>query len=186
MNHAGKSMTLPAFNPATPLIALDIDGVLNTHDYNPVAESNVLHRKKVERLNGIIVETGAVVVLASAWRYLRVRGDMTIDGLDWLARSHGLKAGVIVGITQPDTPTRWCEKTGDPVGFIANERGVQIRRFQLKANHVGPVIAIDDLDLGITAVGIRLVRTVAAIGLTDDDARLAVTLIREQQTGRRP
>ena len=47
-------------------------------------------------MNKIIEETGCKIVLSSAWRYLVHGGAMTLDGLDCLFCSHGLKKGVIV------------------------------------------------------------------------------------------
>ena len=78
---------------ACPLIFLDVDGVLNSHDFNHAAKSNTLHRDKVDRLNRVIASTGARLVLSSAWRYHYYRGEMNIAGLDWLLRSHGVAAG---------------------------------------------------------------------------------------------
>lgn len=144
------------------LIFLDIDGVLNTHE--PLTEGVMcgkLHASKVERLNLLLVETGAQIVLTSAWRYLVHRGEMNLAGLGWLLRSHGLR-DELVGITRPDTIERPALDGKTPWVPCANERGQQVSDYL--ATCVGMLgfackryVVIDDLDLGITAAGHPLV-----------------------------
>jgi hypothetical protein len=160
------------------LVALDIDGVLNSHHFDGVARSCRIDRTRVRHLNYILAATDARVVLSSAWRYLVNRDEMTLQGLDWLLRSHGVRAGALAGITHPDTPTEWDEGRGVPVKFVQDERSAQVRRWRAANGHVGPYVVIDDLDLGFTASGMPFIRTESKVGLTSEDARRAVNILR--------
>jgi hypothetical protein len=166
---------------ATPLLSLDqswlfldIDGVLNNHHFDEVARSNRIDADKVSLLNSILLGTNSKLVLSSAWRYLDHRGDMTLDGLDWLLRSHGVKAEALIGITHPDTPVEWNEKTGRPSRFLTDERGLQIARFRAFYGHQERYVVLDDLDLGISAAGHPFVQTKSDIGLTPRDVGRAI------------
>ena len=169
---------------------LDIDGVLNAHEYVPEVGCGQIHPDKVARLNRVLVATDAKIVLSSAWRYLCHRNEMNLTGLGWLLRSHGVLKDRLIGITQPDTmrsnahipsyaysgvPSSW------PVG---DERGQQIHHW-LKTFSNGCYMSgaevsyavVDDLDLGITAAGHPFVQTDGAVGLTDADADRLIELL---------
>lgn len=162
-------------------IFLDLDGVLNTHDFCPVAESGTLHRDKVQLLNNVLTVTDARIVLSSAWRYLVHRGDLKLAGLNWLLRSHGIMAGRLVGITRPDTMERWQPGDNTParVHPVHDERGAQITDW-LRVNHPNPATSyavVDDMDLGIRAAGHPFVQTDTHVGLTPDDAEMLISLL---------
>jgi hypothetical protein len=156
------------------LIFLDIDGVLNRHDWNPLAMSNTIDRERMERLNRIIIETDALIVITSAWRYHYYRGEMSFVGLDWLLRTHGLAAGTeerprVLGITRQDTMIEGKPKE--------NERGQQIADFLNALMFRGPYVVIDDMELGIPEAGHPFVKIDDAVGITDADADLAIGLL---------
>lgn len=172
----------------TPLIFLDVDGVLNTHDFSQLAASNTIHREKVGTLNRILAATGASIVLSSAWRYLIYRGDMDQRGMDWLFRSHGIMASRVRGITRKDT------MISTPMGPLPleDERGEQIREWlAINVADVPPYVVIDDggirrsdgqwTDLGIVAAGHPFVRTMADVGLTEADADRAISILVEKE-----
>ncbi len=161
------------------LIFLDIDGVLNDHQWDSLAKSNRIDAAKVAALNGILLRTGAKIVLSSAWRYLCNRDEMTLAGLDWLLRSHGLAADTLIGITHPDTPIEWDEAKGIPIRFVENERALQVSRWRAKSSHVGPYVVIDDIDMGFTARGLPFVQTDGKVGLTWVDAARVMDLLTE-------
>lgn len=104
------------------LLFLDIDGVLNGHDYCPERNSSTILRDRVELLNHVLRRTGAFVVLSSAWRYHLHSGRMTLDGIAWMLRQHGLIQSRVVGVTRPDTMLA-------PKRPMKNERGAQIADF---------------------------------------------------------
>ena len=64
------------------ILFLDIDGVLNTHENDPEVMCGQIHRDKVQLLNGVLRDTGARIVLSSAWRYSIYRNEATLMGLE--------------------------------------------------------------------------------------------------------
>ena len=166
-----------------PLLFLDIDGVLNAHEYDPAVRCGQIHRDKVERLNRVLRATGARFVLSSAWRYIVHRGEATLAGMDWLLRSHGLLGDRLIGITRPDTMRTDANYQGHPQSWpVCNERGQQITDWLTgHAGHIWPrYVVIDDLDLGIVAAGHPFVHTVGTVGLTDIDADRAIAILSAQ------
>jgi hypothetical protein len=168
---------------AVKVLFLDIDGVLNTHDFCGRAVCGPIHRDKVFRLNTVLFATGARVVISSAWRYIVHRGEANLKGFDWLLRSHGLWEGRVIGITRPDTminrDPHWDGSTPWPQ---ANERGEQIADWiRLAPGQVGVPVdqyaVVDDLDLGISAAGHPFVKTDGERGLTEADADRLIELL---------
>lgn len=167
-----------------PLIFLDVDGVLNGHEWDAEVMCGQIHPDKVARLNRILRETDARIVLSSAWRYIVHRGEANMMGMEWLLRSHGVLANRLIGITRMDlmranpnydgTPASWPQLPG------GGDRAEQVREW-LAINRPGPVpyVVIDDLDLGFTEAGHPFVRTDGKVGLTDADAERAIALLGE-------
>lgn len=174
------------------VLFLDIDGVLNDHTWLPEVLCGQIHGDCVFELNRVLRATDARLVVSSAWRYLMYRGEMNLQGLEWLLRSHGVLAGRLVGITRRDTMVRgpYSGKLGE--WPLDDERGLQIADW-LKASAdpaarydsfikvgdepVSKYAVVDDLDLGITACGHPLVRTDGRRGLTPADADRLIELL---------
>lgn len=99
----------------TPLIFLDIDGVLNNHA--ALRDGiNSIDRQNMEQLNILVRATGAKIVISSAWRYMILGGAMTIDGFRYMLMTHGLTSEAkIIGHTVSDEQV--------------SERGEQIREY---------------------------------------------------------
>ena len=170
-----------------PLIFLDVDGVLNSHDFNQLAQSNTIHRNKIDLLNAIIHATDALIVLSSAWRYHIFRGEMNLDGINWLFRSHGLMAGRpdgkgkptnrIVGVTRPDTMIDNPKYPGNGHSEkipMPDERGQQIADWRTLNRHTGRYVVIDDLDLGINEAEHPFIWTCKDRGLFPFEAKQAI------------
>lgn len=160
------------------LIFLDVDGVLNTHEpLCPHVMCGQIHDDKAALLKGVLLATGAKIVLSSAWRYLVHRGEMNLVGINWLFRSHGLPHESIVGITRMDTMQReaWDGSKPWPVN---NERGQQIHDWLID-NISGDACyaVIDDMDLGIVAAGHPFVQTDGKVGLTNFEATRLIELL---------
>lgn len=167
----------------SPILFLDIDGVLNAHEFDPEALCGQIHEEKIHRLNRVLRETGAKVVVSSAWRYIVHRGEMTLDGLEWLFRSHGMIAGRLTGVTDPDTmmPSGY---NGRPESWpVENERGGQITKWLIDNGWVKRYAVVDDLDLGISDSGHPFVQTDGKLGLTDGDASNLIRLLTAQADG---
>lgn len=106
------------------VIFLDIDGVLNGHDAHRHPNGYCgIDPACVYRLNRIVAETGAAIVLSSAWRYLIHSGTgMTLGGFRDMLRTYGLDSSVkIRGLTKRDEeiPDRG-EQIGDYLGLCSN------------------------------------------------------------------
>ena len=147
---------------------LDVDGVLNNHVYDPRAASCVIDRDKVELVNSVLEAADACYVLSSAWRYLVHRREMSLVGLEWLLRSHGLLPR-LVGVTRKDTAATTCG-----IGHIpaSEERGQQIADYGARA----PYAVVDDYDLGISKRH-PFVKTDPKVGITAADAAKLVRLL---------
>ena len=158
------------------LLFLDIDGVLNVHDFNKESMSGVIHRDKVERVNEILRRTDARVVLSSAWRYFVHRDEMDLTGLDWLLRSHGLIHGRLDGITRKDRLNfAYC---GDPSKWYidGNERSDQVLEY-LEPRSVESYVVIDDLDLGFSKREMNFIHTDGLVGITDEHVQKAIEIL---------
>ncbi len=146
------------------LIFLDIDGVLNGHNFCHEAKSNLINRDCVTRLNRIIHETGARVVLSSAWRYMIHGGAQTIAGFEYMLRTHGVTDQLkIVGITCKDE-TEDCETRGKQISRYGDECSEDVEAY----------IVLDDEQYDIRGHGHPLIQTDGTVGLSDFDAYQAI------------
>jgi hypothetical protein len=132
-----------------PVLFLDCDGVLNAHDYPWDERRGPQHLRQAmcERLERVLRETGAVIVLSTAWRY-RVDLD-TIEA--WL-RSQGAPSARVVGRTPMGGEMGYTlgpiPGHGEARMWIGEHRGREIRAW-LDANNVERfAIAEDSADLG--------------------------------------
>ncbi len=155
-----------------PLIFLDIDGVLNCHNYDEACESSTINSDCVYRINRVLDATGAMIVISSAWRYMVHGGAMTLGGFGYMLRTHGVRCkDRIIGLT--------CIDEEIP------ERGQQIRQWLNIHGGDRPYVVIDDggtedgrwSDLGINAAGHPVVWTDGRVGLTWDDAAKAIGIL---------
>lgn len=148
------------------VVFLDIDGVLNGHEMNdhPHCKSYSINKKSVKHLNFILDETGAKIVVSSAWRYMVHGGAMTLQGFEYLLRTHYVAcAGRILDVTPRD----------EQIAL----RGEQIRAW-LNSHRVESYVVLDNLDLGITACGHPFVQTDGNEGLTRQQAIQAVKILK--------
>jgi hypothetical protein len=163
------------------LLFLDIDGVLNSHQpIDPLILSSTFDKDKVARLNRVLLATDAQIVLSTAWRYFIHRGEMTLEGMDWLLRSHGVIAKRLAGFTRADTMIDRPIWTGTQFWPATNERGQQIAEWiagQARGDIIQSYAVVDDLDLGISAAGHPFVHTDGKIGITDENADELIRLL---------
>jgi len=145
------------------ILFLDIDGVLNGHEYNTDAESNTIKHECVKHLNRILAETQCELVISSAWRYMIHGGAMTLQGFGYMLRTHGVKNVKIVGITEKDTQME------NPT-----ERGLLIQQW-LSKNKVDQYAIVDDMQLGFD--GMPFVKTDEKTGLTEKDADQLIRIL---------
>lgn len=162
----------------SPVLFLDIDGVLNAHEFDPDIMCGQIHRDKVALLNVVLRETEAKVVLSSAWRYIVYRNEANLAGMEWLLRSHGMLANRLIGITRQDTMIRGETFSGEPSMWLhTNERGAQITDWLADNPPPRSYAVVDDLDLGITEAGHPLVQTTGTVGLTITDTMRLIEIL---------
>lgn len=156
---------------STPVLFLDCDGVINDH----IAHSNGYcgtNPECVRRLNRILNNTSAGIVVSSAWRYLVHSGSMTLLGFESLLKSHGVDChGRVIGLTCPDEEL--------------SPRGSQIRHW-LNEHGGRDYVVLDDggehpdgswYDMGIDEALLCVVWTDGTVGLTDADADRAIAML---------
>ena len=154
------------------VLFLDVDGVHNGHDYDPLAESCTIRRDCVERLNRVLDATGCEVVLSSAWRYMVLGGAMTLDGFGYLLRTHGVRnlKDRLVGVLSRD------DGQADPA-----ERGKLIVDWLMGQVGVGRIGIVDDLPIigpGQAHLAHYFVQTDGKAGLSDADADRLIAILR--------
>lgn len=162
------------------LIFLDIDGVLNGHEKLASGYCGI-RPDCAARLNRLLETVpDAMLVISSAWRYMILRGDMTLKGFEYLLLVHGVQAhGRVLGHTEADD-----ELCNEPNHFDADAwkaiglrmRAEQIRKYIAHAGATRFVV-LDDLPLEVES----LVQTDGAIGLTDEDVECAILVLTRPQ-----
>lgn len=154
------------------VIFLDIDGVLNGHEWDDEAKSCSIRRECVKHLCRVVRETDAKVVISSAWRYMILGGDMTDRGFGYMLRTHGLISGhpgpVVIGHTEPDQIVNCPE-----------ERALQVREWLANHPDVKSYVVIDDEDFGYRMQAMPFVHTDGTTGMTSADADLAIAHLLE-------
>jgi len=157
------------WKPGDPVLFLDIDGVLNGHEYNPLTQSNGITPACVARLNRVLDNTNCGIVLSSAWRYMVSGNAMSLQGFQYLLQTHQVRCVQrVIGVTRTDLQ---LEDT--------NERTREIREW-LDQHHETTVFAVvDDLPLvfGDTPYAVPFVQTDETTGLTDADADVLIALL---------
>lgn len=145
------------------VLFLDIDGVLNDHNYDAACQSSRILPRCVVELNVILEAVDCHLVISSAWRYMILNGEMTERGFEYMLRTHGVRCvDRVVGTTCKDSQLE-----------DANERSSQILGY-VNSHEVRQYVALDDLDLR----GINLVRTKGDVGLTPEDANRAIAMFK--------
>jgi hypothetical protein len=146
------------------IIFLDMDGVLNTlrhYDWTdgPLA---LVDPSMMKRLNRIVQETKAKVVLSSAWRYMVHSGSMRVRGFSQLLWSHGF-VGEVIDVTCRD----------DEAGMV--ERGDQIAAW-VRENKPEAYVVLDDCTDPAMAQH-PFIHTDGNVGLTEADADKAIAYL---------
>jgi hypothetical protein len=143
------------------ILFLDVDGVLNRREMDLEAPSERLDLPCIQNLNLILEATDARIVLSSSWRYMVLRGEMTLEGFEQILVTHGAVASVkIIGTTGDDADFGWTMDNNEPV------RGKQIRRWMAENRArlgVTEYCVLDDEGDGIAELhSWRFVRTAGA------------------------
>ena len=170
------------------IVFLDIDGVLNhsstRHVVSPTSSellSIPIEPKCMERLNRLIAETGAKIVISSSWRLFARWEDLGPA----LVR-HGL-VGDVIGET-PDLPNNntwlanWKARHGKAFEFDRLERGWEIAEWIAAHPEVTAFVILDDCS-DMDALKPWLVLTHPCDGLDDPDVERAKWLLERSADG---
>ncbi len=161
------------------IVFLDIDGVLNKHEKLASGYCGIA-QEQVTNLNKLLDDLPNLkIVISSAWRYLILRGDMTLKGFESLLLVHGIKCyGRVAGHTVADgdicdEPDHFGIEAWKEVGL--KMRATQIKRY-LEMNEIISFVVLDDLPLQIH----NQIQTDPLVGLTVDDIEEAKRLLLAQ------
>lgn len=169
------------------IIFLDIDGVLNHCDTRSPPPTPTEPRplpiapECVARLNQLIAETGAKIVISSSWRLYVPWQDLGPA----LAR-HGLIAEVVGATPDLVNDTVWLERwhlrTGAPFTYESLERGWEIREWLAAHPEVTSFVILDDCS-DMAELKPWLVLTHPNTGLDDPDVERAKWLLDRSAEG---
>lgn len=165
------------------ILFLDIDGVLNDHTFNKQVGSCRIDAAKAKLVNYIIEKTDCKLVISSAWRYLVLKGAMTLGGFETLLQTHWVNAyGRVFSVTTSDefcTNCSWthleriesCEKCLSKI-----TRGRQIK-YWVDCHKPDSFCVLDDIDLGFSEFDYPFVDTDGSKGISLGDAEKVICLL---------
>lgn len=152
---------------------LDIDGVLNGHEWNETSESYTIKLSNVLNLNLVIEKTKCKIILHSAWRYMIYGKDMTIRGFEYLLRTHGVTSNLYIdAITASDETISKREiQIEEYIRYLKEESYIKEQKFSYAI--------VDDLPLFFTESEVqdRFVRTDGKFGMSLFDAKKLIEIL---------
>jgi hypothetical protein len=171
------------------LLFLDIDGVLNSHDQHPNGYCGI-HPEKVMLLNGIVEKTNCKIVISSAWRYMILRGDMTLKGFGNLLGTYGASSATTRALHGNLPKDRDTDDLHDRGKLVDNYIATWMSHMSdhCKEPFTLTAVAIDDgtsghpnhpdgTDLGYEACGIPIVRPIGKRGLQPEEAARVIEML---------
>lgn len=141
------------------IIFLNIDGVLNSESYYKSKITKNFDPECVKRLNRIIKETNANIVISSSWKL----SYMTF-------KDEGIK-GTVIGMTPNFLFDTWRED---------KTRGAEIEQYLLK-NPCDNYVILDDGELFKEYQKKHWIQTDYRIGLTDENVEDAIALLNDDR-----
>lgn len=166
------------------VIFLDFDGVLNNSEYQarlygkglPTTDKDgheLFDPNSVERLNRIVDQTKAKIVVSSSWRYLG------LAALQELWKERGLN-GQIIGMTSMHAVDEYIMEHGlDWLdgGVIANSpRAVEIEKWLQEHDYIDHYVILDDLPMS-TALQPHFIQVNPKYGLSDLQVKQAIEIL---------
>jgi len=145
------------------VLFLDVDGALNSalfQQENPGAfdsadDAEALDPVAVARLEQVLLRTGAVIVVSSAWRRFHTAGGIQ----DFLHR-RGAPSARVIGVTPS----------------LTGYRGEEIKMYLKEHPEVTRFAIVDD-DSDMEPFYDKLVKTTLALGMLDEHVELLVTML---------
>ncbi len=163
-----------------PVIFLDIDGVLNDHGKLPSGYCGITLRHATLFNEILVTVPDAKIVISSAWRYLILRGEMTVKGFEYLLMVHGVTCqNRVVGHTIADADI--CKEPGHFDYEAWKTIGLQMRHEQISRfvaqNGIRQYAVLDDLPLSIP----NLIQTDGKVGLTSIEVSRVIAMLRRYE-----
>lgn len=167
------------------IVFLDIDGVLNGHQFNKASGCYTINRACVNAFNKIF-ELGLQLdfVISSAWRYMILGKAMTYEGFSYMMFTHGVDRRFrLMSITDSDEetiknhnldPSQLYERTTVRDLQVADS----VSMFDGILDGEKLFLVIDDLNLNVPK-GCGFIRTDGNVGFTRDNFTSFVKLIEE-------
>lgn len=146
---------------AVKIVFLDIDGVLNGHEWCHTDEGLRILPDQAKYLGIITRRTGAQVVLISSWRHWINDGLMTPRGFSKLLLTHGCDVDVIGALSAKD-----------PALSHAEDRTIKILDW-IEQHKPDKFVVLDDLPLKVP----NLIRPDPGRGLRPHDISRAVEVL---------
>jgi hypothetical protein len=150
----------------TPIVFLDIDGVLNNTPWMNRNDTGTLDPDNVALLVSLIEQTKAVIVVSSDWRRWH-----EFDALCRLLRRNGVP-DCIIGVTP-------VGDRDDEADWSWPPRGIEIDAWLKSNNWSGSFVILDDRD-DMEPHMDRLVLTDHECGLTESNVSLAISILSER------
>jgi hypothetical protein len=162
------------------VVFLDVDGVLNSESWNETHKYELMNGKyidehKVELFSVIIKNTNAVVVMHSGWRLWLNKDLQPIRTEAEYLLSLFKKYQVEIYDKTPDFSTEEIRKEKKFSLIKAKE----INAWLDEHMEVLRFLILDDLDLNDEDLSYKQIRTDSKIGLTEDNVKLAIKLLRD-------
>jgi hypothetical protein len=167
------------------LLFLDMDGVLNNASFqyeHPFLQwDETIDPKNVERLERVLRETGALIVVSSAWRH-----EHDATSMQEILRKFGATSANVIGITPS---LGWDYPRATEIGLFLETlfiEGVPVEEIAAVDDTAifewDPYSSIDDENPPDVSPMERLpqeafVRTKMATGLTDEDANKLIAIL---------
>lgn len=153
-----------------PILFLDIDGVMNSHDYvrrggNLSCSRDGIDPEAVKHLQRIVDETGCSIVLSSTWRTIHPLAEMRGKLI-----AKGMRHPCPLRDKTPDLRREQRDELIDTV------RGREIAAWIDRASFEGRYVCLDDD--GDFLPGQPLVQTTFDMGLTEEHADRCIAILR--------
>ena len=169
------------------VIFLDFDGVLNSSSYSsilfkagkPTKDKNgkeLFDPATIARLNHVVDEVGAKIVISSSWRYLG------LTALKEMWRERGLH-GLIIGMTSMHAVDEYIMEHGldwlEKGVHASSPRAVEIEAWLHEHDNIDNFVILDDMPMS-SALQQHLVQINPIIGLSDAQAAKAIEILNEK------
>lgn len=160
------------------ILFIDVDGVLNDHRTVTCDPENLLPRQCAV-LERVIRETGCVLVITSAWRYVVNPHRMQL----WL-RARGVPSARVIGRTptgqEMGLPVVPIVEGGAALMYANESRGDEIIAWLQKQGDVAPPFAIvdDEKKTNMGSLESIVVWTDGSVGLTEADGERLIARLR--------